>query len=173
MTEKQEKILESALELFATNGYDGTSTSKVAARAGVSEGLIFRHFGNKEGLLQAIMTMGLERLNHLLDRMRDMESPKDVLRAIIDLPFTIAEEEHNYWRLVYGLKWQAATYDDNMFKALKDIIHPAFDSLEYENPMAETELLLAWLDGVAMAILLRHTTNLSEMRSVMMNKYNL
>jgi len=44
MTEKQEKIIKSALELFALEGYAATSTRKAAERAGVSEGLIFRHF---------------------------------------------------------------------------------------------------------------------------------
>ena len=49
MTEKQEKIVQSALQLFAQEGYHATSTSKVAKHAGVSEGLIFRHFRNKDG----------------------------------------------------------------------------------------------------------------------------
>ena len=44
---KKEQILNAALELFANDGFTATSTSKVAKRAGVSEGLIFRHFGNK------------------------------------------------------------------------------------------------------------------------------
>ncbi len=61
MTEKQEKILQSALELFAKEGFHATSTNKVAKHAGVSEGLIFRHFGNKEGLLQAILAEGRAR----------------------------------------------------------------------------------------------------------------
>jgi len=47
MTEKQERILETALSLFAKDGFSATSTSKVARDAGVSEGLMFRHFENK------------------------------------------------------------------------------------------------------------------------------
>ncbi len=37
MTEKQERILKAALELFAQEGFKATSTNKVAKRAGVSE----------------------------------------------------------------------------------------------------------------------------------------
>ena len=58
MTDKQQQILHCALELFSTEGYKGTSTSKIANKAGVSEGLIFRHFKNKDGLLQAIIDNG-------------------------------------------------------------------------------------------------------------------
>jgi AcrR family transcriptional regulator len=40
-------LLESARELFATNGYGGTSTREIAVHATVSETLLFRHFGSK------------------------------------------------------------------------------------------------------------------------------
>ena len=49
MTEKQKNIVNAALELFAKEGFKSTSTSKVAKKARVSEGLIFRHFKNKDG----------------------------------------------------------------------------------------------------------------------------
>ena len=64
MTEKKEKILQAALELFAKEGFYATSTSKVAKTAGVSEGLIFRHFGNKEGLLHAVLDEGETLIGH-------------------------------------------------------------------------------------------------------------
>ena len=62
MTSKKENILNAALELFALEGYYATSTSAIAKKAGVSEGLIFRHFKNKEGLLEAIFQMGEEQV---------------------------------------------------------------------------------------------------------------
>ena len=40
--------------MFAERGYSLTSTRAVAERAGVSEGLIFHHFGSKAGLLRAL-----------------------------------------------------------------------------------------------------------------------
>ena len=43
---------EAALELFAEKGFDGTSTRSIADRAGVSEALIYRHFGSKTGLYE-------------------------------------------------------------------------------------------------------------------------
>lgn len=45
------RILESAGHLFATRGYPTTGTAEIAARAGVSEGSIFYHFGSKNALL--------------------------------------------------------------------------------------------------------------------------
>jgi AcrR family transcriptional regulator len=46
-------MLDAARACFAQSGYAGTSTRQVAARAGVVENLIFKHFGNKAGLFEA------------------------------------------------------------------------------------------------------------------------
>ncbi|UJP09154.1 TetR/AcrR family transcriptional regulator [Microbacterium sp. KUDC0406] len=46
-----EALRTAALELFATQGYDATGTAEIAARAGVSEMTLFRHFPAKEALL--------------------------------------------------------------------------------------------------------------------------
>ncbi|NIK59231.1 helix-turn-helix domain-containing protein [Kribbella shirazensis] len=45
------RLLTAALELFAERGYDGTSVSQIAARAGVTEMTFFRHFPGKASLL--------------------------------------------------------------------------------------------------------------------------
>ena len=48
--EKRERLLTAARELFAANGFDATSTAQIAKAAGVSEGILFHHFGSKKGL---------------------------------------------------------------------------------------------------------------------------
>lgn len=50
----REKIMESAEQLFAEYGYDGTSLRGIMNHANVSISLINYHFGTKEGLLKAI-----------------------------------------------------------------------------------------------------------------------
>lgn len=45
-------LLRAGLELLAEKGYKGAITREIAARAGVSEVTLFRHFGSKETLLQ-------------------------------------------------------------------------------------------------------------------------
>ncbi len=61
MKSKKELILETGLELLAKKGFTATSTSNIAKEAGVSEGLIFRHFSNKNSLLESIINLGKER----------------------------------------------------------------------------------------------------------------
>lgn len=53
-TEKQVRILEAAIEIFAEKGFAAASTSEIAQKAGVAEGTIFRHYKTKKDLLLSI-----------------------------------------------------------------------------------------------------------------------
>lgn len=172
MTEKQEKILNEALRLFAQNGYNATSTSQVAKAAGVSEGLIFRHYGNKEGLLQAIMLLGEENLKRLFADIIFQTEPKDVVRKTIELPFTIPDTEHEFWRLQYKLKWELKEQNSAKMEPLIMALTNAFTKLGYKQPELEAELLATIMDGIGAAIL-KGTLRKSQKETVefLRNKY--
>jgi AcrR family transcriptional regulator len=53
--ERRHQIIEAAADLFARNGFRGTTTREVAAAAGVSEAVVFKHFPTKEELYAAII----------------------------------------------------------------------------------------------------------------------
>ncbi len=53
--ERRSQILRVAVELFAHEGFRGTTTKKIAQAAGVSEAMVFRHFATKEELYAAIL----------------------------------------------------------------------------------------------------------------------
>lgn len=56
LTEKQQNVLKAALALFAEQGFDATSSSQIAERAGVAVGSVYQHFHNKKELLMAVLT---------------------------------------------------------------------------------------------------------------------
>ncbi|ACZ91696.1 TetR/AcrR family transcriptional regulator [Streptosporangium roseum] len=59
-TESRELILTAAAQLFAEKGYRQTTFIDVAERSGISRGSIPWHFGNKEGLLLAVLEHSVE-----------------------------------------------------------------------------------------------------------------
>ena len=50
----EEKILRSALELFATRGIDKTSTAQISSDAGIAAGTLFVHFKTKQDLVDTL-----------------------------------------------------------------------------------------------------------------------
>ncbi len=55
------RILETALQVFATEGYEGASTRQLAEHAGVNLPAIQYYFGSKEGLFRAVIESIIER----------------------------------------------------------------------------------------------------------------
>jgi AcrR family transcriptional regulator len=54
-TRNRRAILRAAEELLAEHGFDHVSLDKVAAAAGVGKGTVFRRFGNRTGLMRALL----------------------------------------------------------------------------------------------------------------------
>lgn len=53
--DRRRQILHTAVSLFSTHGFSGTTTRKIAEAAGVSEAMVFKHFSTKEDLYGAIL----------------------------------------------------------------------------------------------------------------------
>ena len=172
MTDKQVAILQTALELFSKKGFDAVSTNLIAKEAGVSEGLIFRHFQNKVGLLHAIMQMGKDKVEPLLASIAELPDSAKRVQAIMELPFHIGEEDYPFWRLIYSLKWQNDFYDDEMSKPTKDILVKALTDLKYADADAEADLIMSYVDGFATTVLLkRDSINTAKLLETLRKKY--
>lgn len=76
---RKASIIRSAATLFGEKGFSGTKTREIAARAGVSEALIFKHFPSKEDLYAAILAEEsplpglLNRIEALAEQRKDVE----------------------------------------------------------------------------------------------------
>ncbi|HVH80810.1 MAG TPA: helix-turn-helix domain-containing protein [Stellaceae bacterium] len=58
--DRRRAIVDAAVPLFARKGFAGTTTRELAAAAGVSEALLFRHFPSKQWLYREILRLGCE-----------------------------------------------------------------------------------------------------------------
>lgn len=55
MSDSKEKILHSALALFARDGYEAVSVSAIAGELGMSKGALYRHYKNKRDIFDKIV----------------------------------------------------------------------------------------------------------------------
>ena len=73
-----DRIVEVAREVFREQGYDA-SLDEVAKRAGVGPGTLYRHFPQRENLIDAIMQSWVDRVNEAADKALTHEGPPRAL----------------------------------------------------------------------------------------------
>jgi len=90
--DRHRQLLRVAIDLFARNGFSGTKTKDIAAAAGVSEAILFRHFATKEDLYHAILDLQEKRANPaarkrqlqaLMDRRDDLGLLRQLATGVI------------------------------------------------------------------------------------------
>ncbi|WP_199255816.1 TetR/AcrR family transcriptional regulator [Mycolicibacterium mengxianglii] len=96
-------ILEAAAELLRDGGVEAVSTRAVAAAAGTQPPNIYRRFGDKQGLLEAVT---LHILHNYIAQMRRVAYQSDDsvedLRHLWDLYVTFAMTQPECFALIYG-----------------------------------------------------------------------
>ena len=99
--ERRSTILEAAGELFGDRGYDGTTLDDVAAAAGVTKPIVYRHFGSKQALYLAL----LERHRHDLPSFSEARPPGhggvEATRATLEAWLDYVEAHSYAWRMLF------------------------------------------------------------------------
>ncbi|MEU1268570.1 TetR/AcrR family transcriptional regulator [Streptomyces sp. NPDC005799] len=98
----RQKIVLAAASLLEEGGLDAVSTRAVAARAGVPTPSIFRLFGDKDGLLEAVAEHGFRRYLEVKSALFTGDDPVQALRDAWDLHISFGLEHPAYYSLVYG-----------------------------------------------------------------------
>ena len=89
----QERLLAAAKRLFSTRGYENTSTAMIAREARTSESQLVKHFGGKEGLLEAIFDEGWLKLEEPFKKIDDVPDRRQKLRATLELFLKAFDED--------------------------------------------------------------------------------
>jgi AcrR family transcriptional regulator len=80
--ERRKAIVLAAVPLFARNGFAGTTTRELAAAAGVSEALLFKHFPSKQSLYREILALGCEG-DPALEKLATLPASTETLVGIV------------------------------------------------------------------------------------------
>jgi AcrR family transcriptional regulator len=79
----RDRMVAVAKHLFSKSGYENTTTVAIAREARTSESQLVKHFGSKEGLLEAIFEDGWGRLRLQMANLQIITSPRERLKAIM------------------------------------------------------------------------------------------
>jgi AcrR family transcriptional regulator len=89
----RERLLLAAKQLFAVRGFEHTSTAAIAQSAKTSESQLIKHFGSKEGLLEAIFDDGWRQMSYISKALAVMSSPREKLRMLLELMLNAFESD--------------------------------------------------------------------------------
>lgn len=105
-SEKKRRIMDAALELFATEGYHATSISKIAETANISKGLLYNYFESKEELLKTITEAFSEEVTDMMDPDHDDNITLKEATQFIDLYFNMITSKPDRIKKYYQLTMQ-------------------------------------------------------------------
>jgi len=147
-------IMQTALELFANEGFYPTSISKIAQKAGISKGLMYNYFESKEELILAIIGNGINKLTESLDPNRDGFLTEEEFEFHINESFRILQENIDYWKLYFATMLQPAVFKlviakySDLLPPLRAVVEDYFIRKGVSDPRAEAVYFDAMLDGV-------------------------
>jgi AcrR family transcriptional regulator len=101
-----ERILSTALDLFAVHGYDATSVREICEAAGITKPTLYHFYGSKDGVLQALVTTGFERFRGLVDGA--LETPgsfRERVKVMARSLFESASRQPRFWRFMHSIVW--------------------------------------------------------------------
>ena len=109
LTEKQKKVLQASLELFASQGFEATTSQQIAKRAGVSVGSVYHTFPTKQAILVAVLAPIFEgTMDTVANQFNDntfgkgFESVEELVKVTIADRFYFADKNINVIRLMLG-----------------------------------------------------------------------
>ena len=159
----RERILEAATELFASRGYAGAGVDQLAQRSGIAKTAIYYHFGNKEGLLAAVLERAATQwIVGILEASREGGDPLGHLDRALAGMRAMLEERPWIYNLLQILTLEVADEKPEIRATLQRIVQRARaaitdgmrEALGIDVPGADAiaGLILAALDGVALGM---------------------
>ena len=96
----RERIIRTAISLFAARGFRGTSIRDIAHAMNMSISNIYHYFGNKEGLLVAILEHASEELVRRLNEVRSMDLPPvERFRRLVETHLRLSKENNDQGKI--------------------------------------------------------------------------
>ena len=148
------RLLEAALEVFATRGYSAAPVDAIATKARVSVGLLYYHFANKRAVLQAIVAQSLADVGATFAAADRESNPADRLPALLRSVADIMPRHRRFWRVFYGLRMQRDVVNDlgplvqESAAVIAESLERYLRDIEWPDPAIEARLLFAQIDGM-------------------------
>ena len=176
-TNQKDHIIQTALRLFAQNGYSATPISLIAKTAKVSQGLMYNFFKSKEDLLSEIMKIGFADIAESMAAYEKEVKPKQAIENHILSTIRIIKQHKEFWKLLHTIRLQdkVATAMQSKFQqivvAVTSTFQHVFKTMGYDNPKLEALLFLSQIDGLVILYLQDEKTPIDKLGQQLIHRY--
>ena len=156
LPEKEQKILEAAIDVFSERGFSGATTSEIAKRAGIAEGTIFRYFKTKKDILRGILIQMLNMAGEpiIIEGVRKIllntenKDLREVLKAFICDRLEVLE---SVFPMIKVIITEALYHDDIREAFFQNIISKVFEVFTlFHRQMLERGLIRENINALTM-----------------------
>ncbi|MDP2723145.1 MAG: TetR/AcrR family transcriptional regulator [Bacteroidales bacterium] len=176
--QRKATIMQAGLELFAQYSIETTSISMIAKRAGISKGLIYNYFDNKEALIVAIVTEGFEEFTRMIPETHGQPLSKEQLIHYLNTTFEVLTTDFQYWKLYFSIVMQPSVMkliENQLMVIMMPVVMLMADYYESQgvaNPMAYARMLGAILDGISLNYMLDpENFPLTDIKNILIQKF--
>ncbi len=159
--ERQEIIIDEAINIIHELGYQSFSIRELSKRVGITEPAIYRHFLNKEDIVLGILSRFSEFDEELFKVIKDKKTPKEKIQNFVAFHFDFLEKHPEMTSVIFAEDMfnQSKLIIDKMLKILakrKNLIREIFEEAKKNNlviDLESDELLMVVLGFIRMIIL--------------------
>lgn len=134
--DRREQLLRVAAQILSNPATVGASMDEIAAAAGVTKPVLYRHFPSKRALVQQVLSNGIDRLTIALQQsLVGAQTPREMVEAGFTAFFEFIESEPVAYELLFsGGVWTQSGFAEEL--------------LEFQTGMADSVSLLIAIPGI-------------------------
>lgn len=151
--QKKELILQTALELFAENGFHATSINQIAKKAGISKGLAYNYFESKNEILAEVIDNGFHEIHDLFDTNNDGILTEEEFIAFIKESFDMVKSNPRHWKLFFSLMIQPVVTENFMERyaavgeSMFGMVHQFLKEKGCKDPEGDMMIIYSMIEG--------------------------
>ncbi|MCC6225479.1 MAG: TetR/AcrR family transcriptional regulator [Microthrixaceae bacterium] len=143
--ERRQQLLDTAIEVFARNGFHETSMNEVAEAAGVTKPVLYQHFDSKRGLYREMLgEIGAQLRETIAKATIDAPGPHQQIEGGFRAYFRFVAEHRDRYRVLFGSGTQRdEEFAEEARRVEASIAEVVGELIEVDGLDGERRLLLA------------------------------
>ncbi len=135
----RDSILDNALEIINSEGYDSLTMRRLGDSLGCSAKTIYNYYCSKEEIYLRVLTRGFEKINGIVDRsLEGITDPVEKLRVMSKVYIQFGLDNVNYYNIMFN--WDVPKYTNYVNTPLEEVARQEKDTAMHYADLSENAI---------------------------------